>query len=63
LLGYHNQVFIAEELYKKPKFKKLKEKLGFKKFKDFIQAAEVRKLIETEVDGLTHSIRRIIKEK
>jgi len=60
---YHNQAFIAEELYKKPKFKKLKEKLGFKKFKDFIQAAEVRKLIETEVDGLTHSIRRIIKEK
>lgn len=58
---YHNLSIIAEELYKQAKFKKLKKKLGFKKFKDFIQAAEVRKLVETEVDGLTHSVKRITK--
>jgi len=56
---YHNQANIAEELYKEPEFMKLKEKLGFKKFKDFIQAAEVRKLVETKVEGLTHEIKRI----
>lgn len=56
---YHNQAIIAEELYKMPEFSRIKEKLGYRKFKDFIQAAEVRKLVETEVDGLTHSIRRI----
>jgi len=60
---YHNQANIAGELYKKPKFMQLKEKLGFKKFKDFIQAAEVRKLIETKVEGLTHSVRRMVKKK
>lgn len=59
---YHNQAFIAEELYKRTKFMKLKKKLGFKKFKDFIQAAEVRKLVETKVDGLTHEIKRVNKE-
>ena len=55
---YHNQAFIAEELYKNSRFMKLKKKLGFKKFKDFIQAAEVRKLVKTKVDGLTHEIKR-----
>jgi len=59
---FHNQATIADKLYKKPRFLELKEKLGFKKFKDFIQAAEVRKLVETKVEGLTHSIRRITKE-
>lgn len=58
---YHNLSIIAGELYKQKKFKKLKKKLGFKKFKDFIQAAEVRKLVETEVDGLTHSVKRFTK--
>jgi len=61
--NFHNLANIAGELYKKPKFKKLKKKLGFKKFKDFIQAAEVRKLVETKVDGLTHSVRRMVKKK
>jgi hypothetical protein len=59
---FHNQSIIAEELYKKSEFDELKKKLGFKKFKDFVQAAEVRELVETEVDGLTHSIRRIKKK-
>lgn len=58
---FHNLSIIAGELYKQKKFKKLKKKLGFKKFKDFIQAAEVRKLVETEVDGLTHSVKRFTK--
>ncbi len=58
---YHNLSIIAGELYKQKKFLKLKEKLGFRKFKDFIQAAEVRKLVETEVEGLTHSVKRSTK--
>lgn len=58
---YHNFSVVAEELYKKPSFSKLKNKLGYKKFKEFIQAAEVRKLVETQVDGLNYSVRRRIK--
>ena len=42
---------------------KLKEELGYKKFKDFVQAAEVRQLVETKVEGITHSIKRIVKKE
>jgi uncharacterized LabA/DUF88 family protein len=55
---YHNFAIVAEELYQNPTFSELKEKLGYKQFKDFIQAAEVRDLVETEVEGLKYSVRR-----
>ncbi|MBD3191030.1 MAG: NYN domain-containing protein [Candidatus Heimdallarchaeota archaeon] len=56
---YHNFANVAEELYKEPNFNELKEKLGYKQFKEFIQAAEVRKLVETEVEGLVYRVKRI----
>ncbi len=33
--------------------------LGFAQFKEFIQAAEARGLVESNVEGLKHSVKRV----
>ncbi|HBA54337.1 MAG TPA: hypothetical protein DCZ04_07740, partial [Syntrophorhabdus aromaticivorans] len=33
--------------------------LGFNQFKEFIQAAEARGLVESQVEGLKHSVKRL----
>ena len=33
--------------------------LGFNQFKEFIQAAEARGLVESKVEGLKHSVKRL----
>ncbi|GAH01687.1 unnamed protein product, partial [marine sediment metagenome] len=50
---------VANELYNQIPFLEIK-KLGFKKFKDFILAAETRNLVETKVKGTIHYVRRAI---
>jgi len=37
--------------------------LGFNQFKGFIQAAEARGLVQSKVEGLKHSVRRVIQEE
>jgi uncharacterized LabA/DUF88 family protein len=37
--------------------------LGFNQFKGFIQAAEARDLVQSKVEGLRHSVRRVLQEE
>ena len=37
--------------------------LGFNQFKGFIQAAEARDLVQSKVEGLKHSVRRVLQEE
>jgi hypothetical protein len=37
--------------------------LGFNQFKGFIQAAEARGLVQSKVEGLKHSVRRVIRDE
>ncbi len=37
--------------------------LGFNQFKGFIQAAEARGLVQSKVEGLKHSVRRVLQEE
>jgi uncharacterized LabA/DUF88 family protein len=37
--------------------------LGFNQFKGFIQAAEARGLVQSKVEGLRHSVRRVLQEE
>ena len=37
--------------------------LGFNQFKGFIQAAESRGLVQSKVEGLKHSVRRVLQDE
>ena len=37
--------------------------LGFNQFKGFMQAAEARDLVHSKVEGLKHSVRRVLQDE
>ncbi len=55
---FHEQGLVALRLRTQKNFPNLK-KIGFTKFKDFAHAAEVRKLIETKVEGMVYYLKNI----
>lgn len=56
--NFHKQVLVAGKLSSQKDFPDLK-KIGFTKFKNFAHAAEVRKLIETKVEGMLYYLKRL----
>jgi len=55
---FHEQGLVASKLRSEKDFPDIK-KIGFTKFKNFVHAAEVRKLIETKVEGLLYYLKRL----
>ena len=55
---YHELAIVNQKLVNKKIYVKV---LGYKQFKDFIRAAEARKLVEYRVDGLSHFVKRAEK--
>jgi uncharacterized LabA/DUF88 family protein len=54
--GYHSYRNVNSKLIEK---KVYFGQLGFGQFKDFVQAAEARGLVESKVEGLKHAVKRV----
>jgi uncharacterized LabA/DUF88 family protein len=57
--AYHSYRSVNSKLIEK---KVYFNQLGFGQFKEFIQAAETRGLVESQVEGLKHSVKRAVPE-